>query len=123
MPPNPPYTYTGAREHSELPGIRIRGNLAFGRFGVDRALIAEKKAKGLKRLTLWVQPEDVDIHQMAARQPHALNRLRKKVERELRPQIETEVAAELERKTRRAMLRRSGHKSEGRRREATDRPN
>ena len=70
----------------------------------QRKFIAEKKAQGLKRLTLWVKPEDVEAHQLAAQQPHALNRLRKKVERELRPQIETKVAAELERKTRRAML-------------------
>ena len=30
----------------------------------QRRFIAEKKAQGLKRLTLWVKPEDVETHQL-----------------------------------------------------------
>ena len=53
----------------------------------QRRFIAEKKAQGLKRLTLWVKPEDVEAHQLAAQQPHALNRLSKAVEAEIERQM------------------------------------
>ena len=70
----------------------------------QRSFVAARKALGLKRLVLWVQPQDADTIRLAAQQPHALNRLRKQVERELKPKITAKIAAELERKTRRAML-------------------
>ena len=40
-----------------------------------RAYIAAKKAQGLKRLVLWVDPVAVDDLRLAAKQPHALARL------------------------------------------------
>ena len=74
----------------------------------QRSFVAAKKGQGLKRLILWVQPQDVDALKTIARQPHAIAKMRQKIEaeieRELRPAIKAKVAAELERKTRRAML-------------------
>ena len=78
----------------------------------QRKFIAAKKAAGLKRLVLWVQPEDVEAVRLVARQPHVLARyrvkaeqdLRSKFERDLGPKIKREVSARLERKTTRAML-------------------
>ena len=55
-----------------------------------------------------MKPEDKPALREIARQPHALARLRAEIEadirRELGPQIERRVEAELTRKTRRAML-------------------
>lgn len=70
----------------------------------QRRFVAEKEAQGLKRVILWSRPEDVDDLKLIARQPHAIAKLRRKVERELRPQIEAEIRAKLRKKTERAML-------------------
>ena len=70
----------------------------------QRDYIAAQKAKGLKRIVLWVQPEDVDLFQTAARNPQALNRLRRRIRAEIEPGIREKVEAELTRKTQRAIL-------------------
>ena len=70
----------------------------------QRRFVAAKRAAGLKRLVLWVQPEDVEAVRLVARQPHALARYRAEVERELRPKIESKISGRLERRTMRAML-------------------
>ena len=70
----------------------------------QRAYIAAKKARGLKRLVLWVEPEAVDDLRLAAKQPHALARLKRAVQDELKPEIERQVRHHLTRTTRRAML-------------------
>ena len=79
----------------------------------QRRFVAAKRAAGLKRLVLWVQPEDVEAVRLVARQPHVVARYRLKVERDLRskferdlgPKIKREVSARLDRKTTRAMQR------------------
>ena len=67
-----------------------------------------QKELGLKRLMLWVRPEDADILKLAAKQPHSLAALRKKIEaeleRELRPIVKQKVEAKLRRRTERALL-------------------
>lgn len=70
----------------------------------QRDYIAAQKAKGFKRLVLWVQPEDVETFQLAAQQPHAMAKLRRRIRTEIEPTIRDSVNAELTRKTRRAML-------------------
>ena len=70
----------------------------------QRRFVAAKRAAGLKRLVLWVQPEDVEAVRLVARQPHAMARLAARTERELRPKIESKISARLERRTMRAML-------------------
>ena len=55
-------------------------------------LVARKKREGLKRLWIWVRPEDVEAVQEATLQPRALARLRK----EALAKVEAEVSAELE---------------------------
>ena len=67
-----------------------------------------QKELGLKRLMLWVRPEDADTLKLAARQPHSLAALRKKIEaeleRKLRPIVKKKVEAKLRRRTERALL-------------------
>ena len=63
-----------------------------------------QKAKGLKRVVLWARPEDVDDLKLAARQPHSLSKLKKRVEKDLLPKVEASVKAALRRRTQRAML-------------------
>ena len=70
----------------------------------QRDYIAAQKAKGLKRLVLWLQPEDVNLFQTAARQPHALGKLRRRIRAEIEPDIRKKVEADLTRKTQRAIL-------------------
>lgn len=70
----------------------------------QRRFIATRKAQGLKRLVLWVAPEQVEDMRLVAKQPHALARLRRQIIEDLRPKIERQVRDELARKTRRAML-------------------
>ncbi len=70
----------------------------------QRRYFAARKAEGLKRIALWVRPEDVEDISLAARCPHALSKLKKKILEDLRPKIEKQIEAELTRKTRRAML-------------------
>ena len=78
----------------------------------QRRFVAAKRAAGLKRLVLWVQPEDVEAVRLVARQPHVVARYRVKVERDLRskferdlgPKIKREVSARLDRRTTHAML-------------------
>lgn len=63
-----------------------------------------RKAEGRKRIALWVREEDIDDLRLAARQSQALSKLKRQVIADLRPKIEAQVAGELTRKTRRAML-------------------
>jgi hypothetical protein len=67
-----------------------------------------QKELGLKRLMLWVRPEDADTLKLAAKQPHSLAALRKKIEaeleREMRPIVKQKVEAKLRRRTERALL-------------------
>lgn len=70
----------------------------------QRDYIAAQKAKGLKRTVLWLQPEDVNLFQTAARQPHALGKLRRRIRAEIEPDIRKKVEADLTRKTQRAIL-------------------
>ena len=82
----------------------------------QRRFIAAKRRAGLKRLVLWVRPEDVEAVRLVARQPHVVARYRVKVERELRseferdlgPTIKREVSRRLDRKTTLAMQRQRG---------------
>ena len=73
----------------------------------QRKFIAGKKAAGLKRLLLWVLPEDEESLKMISQQPHAMARYRAKIERkferDLGPEIKREVSERLDRKTTRAM--------------------
>ena len=70
----------------------------------QRKFVAAKKAAGLKRLVLWVRPEDKERLKVICRQPHAMARLAARTERDLRPKIERKISARLERMTMRAML-------------------
>ena len=70
----------------------------------QRDYIAAQKAKGLKRVVLWLQPEDVDLFQTAAQNPHAIAKLRRRIRAEIEPDIRKKVEAELTRKTHRAMI-------------------
>lgn len=70
----------------------------------QQRFVAAKTAQGLKRVILWARPEDVEALQLAARQPHALAKLRKRVEKELERELRNEVAAKLRRRTERALL-------------------
>ncbi len=74
----------------------------------QRRFALAQKAKGLKRVMLWVRPEDVEDLKLAARQPHSLAKLRTEVRadlvKSLEPAIKRRVQDELLRKTRRAML-------------------
>ena len=70
----------------------------------QRKFVAAKKAAGLKRLVLWVRPEDKERLKVICRQPHAMARLAARTERHLRPKIESKISARLERMTMRAML-------------------
>ena len=74
----------------------------------QRRFVDAKKGQGLKRVILWARSEDVDALKTIARQPHAIAKLRQKVEaeieRELRPVIAAKVKAKLRRQTERAML-------------------
>ena len=70
----------------------------------QRDYIAAKKAQGLKRLVLWVQPENVEAHRVAAEQPQALNRIRRRVEAEVERETRARVGARLDRRTERALL-------------------
>jgi hypothetical protein len=67
-----------------------------------------KKKQGLKRLVMWVRPEDVSALKLAAQQPHSLAKLRKQVEADvtanLKPQIINKVEGMLLKRTNRAML-------------------
>jgi hypothetical protein len=67
-----------------------------------------QKDLGLKRMMLWVRPEDAEALKLAAKQPHSLALLRRKVEaellRKLRPILRKKVEAKLLRKTERALL-------------------
>ena len=49
-----------------------------------RRFMARMRERGLKRIQLWVRPEDVPKIREAARQPAALARLRKEVWEELK---------------------------------------
>ena len=57
----------------------------------QRRFVAAKKAQGLRKLVLWVRPEDVEAVQEIACQPRAIAKRHKQVqariERELRPSI------------------------------------
>ena len=49
-----------------------------------RRFMARMRERGLKRIQLWVRPEDVPKIREAARQPAALARLSKEVREELK---------------------------------------
>lgn len=66
---------------------------------------AAKERNGLKRIEVWVRPEDVAALREAARSPHALSRLRKKVRAEVRAELDVEAMRVLRRKARRDVLR------------------
>lgn len=66
--------------------------------------VEAKKAQGLKRVILWARPEDEEALRLAARQPHALAKLRRRVEKELERELRAEVAEKLRRRTERALL-------------------
>lgn len=70
----------------------------------QRDYIAAQKAKGLKRLVLWVQPEDVDTLRAATRQPHIMAELERRVRDEIIPEIRDQVERELLLRQRRAIL-------------------
>lgn len=74
----------------------------------QRRFIAKKKEEGLKRLVLWVRPEDAETVKLVAQQPHALAQARREIseqiKRELKPKVEAQVGKALRRKTERAML-------------------
>ena len=70
----------------------------------QRKFVAAKKAAGLERLILWVRPEDKERLKVISQQPHAMARLAARIERELRPKIESKISGRLERRTMRAML-------------------
>ena len=70
----------------------------------QRRFVEAKKDAGLRRLVLWARPEDVEDLKLAARQPHSLAKLKKRVEAELVPEIEAKVRDQLKRRTERALL-------------------
>ncbi|MXX87994.1 MAG: DUF3018 family protein [Boseongicola sp. SB0677_bin_26] len=57
-----------------------------------RRFMARMRERGLKRIQLWVRPEDVPRIQEAARQPAALARLRKEVREEVEEDVKAEIA-------------------------------
>ena len=93
-------------DEGELLGL-IVDKKAKNRENQERFAQAQKEL-GLKRLMLWVRPEDADTLKLAAKQPHSLAALRKKIEaeleRELRPIVKKKVEAKLRRRTERALL-------------------
>ena len=64
--------------------------------------VAKKKEQGLKRLILWVRPEDVESLKEIALQPHTIAKLKREIETELKrtlePDIKSSVKAELRRR-------------------------
>ena len=78
------------------------------RHAAQKKFIAKQQAAGLKRVIQWARPEDIDDLKLAAQQPHSLAKLRAQIETDIRaelePKIRVKVAAELKRKTERAML-------------------
>jgi hypothetical protein len=73
-------------DEGELLGL-IVDKKAKNRENQERFAQAQKEL-GLKRLMLWVRPEDADTLKLAAKQPHSLAALRKKVEAKLRRRTE-----------------------------------
>ena len=65
---------------------------------------AAQRAAGLKRIRLWVRPEDVAALQEAARSPHGLARLRKQALKEIKAELRDEVGERLKRETEKAMV-------------------
>ena len=70
----------------------------------QRKHVAAKKAQGLKRIVLWVQPEHVETHKIAAENPHALAQLRREVQARIEREMWDRVAAKMERRVERAFL-------------------
>ena len=64
--------------------------------------VAKKKEQGLKRVTLWARPEDVESLKKIALQPHAIVKFKREIETELKrtlePEIKSSVKAELRRR-------------------------
>ena len=73
----------------------------------QRDFVAARKARGLRRVVLWLPPADVEAIRLAARQPHALAKLRARVEAEIEKEVRLRVTRKLERRTERAMLAQS----------------
>ena len=68
----------------------------------QHTFVAKKKAQGLKRVILWVRPEDVESLKEIALQPHAIAKRKAEIETELKrtlePDIKSSVKAELRRR-------------------------
>lgn len=70
--------------------------------------VDRQKAKGMKRLILWVPEEEAEEIKLCTRQPHALAKLRKEVEAEviatLTKKIERQVYTRIAKKVERSIL-------------------
>ena len=68
----------------------------------QQKFLAKKKEQGLKRVNLWVRPEDVESLKEIAMQPHTIAKLKREIETELKrtlePEIKSSVKAELRRR-------------------------
>ena len=68
----------------------------------QQKFLAKKKEQGLKRVNLWVRPEDVESLKEIALQPHAIAKRKAEIETELKrtlePDIKSSVKAELRRR-------------------------
>ena len=60
-------------------------------------LVARKRREGLKRVWIWVRPEDVEAVQEATLQPGALARLRNQALAKVEAEISAELEAQLKR--------------------------
>ena len=60
-------------------------------------LVARKRKEGLKRLWIWVRPEDVEAVQEATLQPGALARLRNQALEKVKADVSAELEAQLKR--------------------------
>ena len=59
--------------------------------------VARKRKEGLKRLWIWVRPEDVEAVQEATLQPAALARLRKRALKKVKAEVSAELETQLKR--------------------------
>ena len=71
----------------------------------QRRFVAAKKAQGLRKLVLWVRPEDVQALQEIARQPRAIAKRHKQVQ----ARIERELPAQHQGQAHAPMRRKTGH--------------
>ena len=75
----------------------------------QQKFLAKKKEQGLKRVNLWVRPEDVESLKEIALQPHAIAKRKREIETELNrtlePDIKSSVKAELSRRYKNIMTK------------------